>query len=394
MRILFVTQTYLPDVTGAAIATNRTIVQLRNRGHELFVVAHAIDFSEYNEVDNGVVVYRVRSIQVERYHNWRLSPRLFHYCKLRTVIEEIRPDIVHINNPGCLAVSALRLSKQYRIPIVGTGHFMPENITHYFYFPQPILRLLNELAWKKYARFYSKLDLIICPSPTAAKLLTRSGASNRIIVITNGIDLYEFNHDNDGRYLVNKYYLPEKPILLYVGRLDKEKSIDTFIKAISILKYHFDFHVLIVGDGKEYGHIKLLSKILGLSELVTFTGYMSDYDRINVYNIADLFVMTSVAELQSLAVMEAMACGLPIVGANAVALPHLIHDNVNGFLFNPRDEVDLAEKIGTLLSDKDLLQKMGKYSLSIIADHDIRIAASKLENAYLDVIENTTNANV
>src|SRR5205823_1625613 len=98
--------------------------------------------------------------------------------------------------------------------------------------------------------------------------------------------------------------------------------------------------------------------------------------------------MPGIAELQSLVTMEAMATGLPVVGADAVALPHLIHDNENGFLFTPGDEKDLAKKLLRLIQDKELRLRMGKKSLEIIKEHDIDNVIIHVENVYKQVIEN------
>ena len=106
----------------------------------------------------------------------------------------------------------------------------------------------------------------------------------------------------------------------------------------------------------------------------------------NIYGIADIFAMPSIAELQSLVTMEAMASGLPIIAANAVALPHLVHDNDNGFLFTPGNEKDMAQKLLVLLENKELRKKMGKQSLAIIKQHDIKNIVKEVESLYSKAI--------
>jgi glycosyltransferase involved in cell wall biosynthesis len=206
-------------------------------------------------------------------------------------------------------------------------------------------------------------------------------------VVSNGIDLKRFSGHNDGKYLKQKLALPDAPTFLFVGRLDKEKNIDVFIKALSLLKDSYQFHAVIVGQGKEEKPLKSLALELGVLERLTFTGYLPKKDLPNIYDVADIFVMPSIAELQSLVTMEAMASGLPVVGADAVALPHLIHDGVNGFLFHPGNESDMAAKLAKLLSDTKLRKKMGEESLILIKAHDVSQVVEKVEEIYKKVIQ-------
>ena len=100
--------------------------------------------------------------------------------------------------------------------------------------------------------------------------------------------------------------------------------------------------------------------------------------------------MPSIAELQSLVTMEAMASGLPIIAANAVALPHLVHDNDNGFLFTPGNEKDMAQKLLVLLENKELRKKMGRRSLAIIKQHDIKNIVKEVESLYAKAIHDSS----
>jgi glycosyltransferase involved in cell wall biosynthesis len=128
-----------------------------------------------------------------------------------------------------------------------------------------------------------------------------------------------------------------------------------------------------------------LAKDLGIQDSVVFTGRLDDGDLDKIYSLADVYMGTGTAELQGLAVMEAMAEGLPVLAANAVALPELVKDGYNGYLFEMNEE-DLAKKIIKILSDKKLLKEMGKNSLKTIQIHDIKNTISKFVDLYKEVI--------
>ncbi len=344
MRILIVTDTYPPNVNGAALATERLALELSKRKHEVSVVAPSTSFTHYKRKQENLTIYRLRSILIQKKQEFRVSPQLLHTSEFKEIVREVRPDIMHVNQPFFLAQTAMAVAKEFDIPVVGTSHFMPENLTHYLHLPDQLEKMLNSGIWLLYSWLYGRLNLIVSATHTAADLLIKLRVGTKVEVISNGIDLHKFNTKNNGEYLKKRYELPIKPTLLFVGRLDKEKNIQVLIRACAVIKETVDFHVVIVGKGKEEEPLKDLVEELSLQDIVTFTSYLPKKDLPNIYKIADIFVMPSIAELQSLVTMEAMACGLPVVGANAVALPHLIKDKRNGFLFKPGDYKELAAK--------------------------------------------------
>lgn len=384
-----ITDTYPPHVNGAALATERLAHQLVTRGHTVSVIAPSDSFKTHKTQQKNITIYRVRSVPVlfEKAQEFRVSPKPLHDKEIRNIIQDVKPDIIYINEPLLLGLSAIKLGKKAGIPVAATHHFMPENLVHYLHLPPKIEDIIHRTIWKWYAKLCTNFSLVICPSPIAAELIRKYRANVPLKVISNGIDLDMFNKKNDGTYLKKQFNLPDKPILLFVGRLDKEKNIDFLVRAGAIVKKQHDFHIVIVGQGKEKSALKKLAANGGISGDITFTGFLPKKDLPNIYAIADIFVMPSIAELQSLVTMEAMATSLPVVGADAVALPHLIHDSQNGYLFKPGDEFSLAEKLSILLNDKRLRQRMGQKSLEIIGEHDIQKTVKKVESAFEEVIK-------
>jgi glycosyltransferase involved in cell wall biosynthesis len=139
----------------------------------------------------------------------------------------------------------------------------------------------------------------------------------------------------------------------------------------------------IVGGGDQLNNLKNLASSLGIKDRVTFAGYVTDQQLTTTLSEAKVFAMPSIAELQSIATMEAMASGLPIVGANAMALPHLIHDGENGFLFTPGDVDEMAEKLEQVLTmTHEEREVMQRNSLLFIRGHDITRTLDTFEALY------------
>ena len=231
MRILIATDTYHPDVNGAAYFTYRLATTLAKRGHNVFVMCPSRSFKDTVSNDKGVTIYGIRSVPIQIYRNYRISP-LFISPIVRRAVKEISPDIVHIQNHFLIGKEALTAAKRLDIPVIGTNHFMPENLLHYLHLPRIAERWAQKLAWRQCVRVFEQLDSVTTPTKTAAALLRKVGLNKDVVPISCGIDLERFKPTNDGFYLKQSFAVPvNRPVLLYVGRLDKEKRIDVILRA-------------------------------------------------------------------------------------------------------------------------------------------------------------------
>ena len=386
MKILIATDTYHPDVNGAAYFTYRLATTLAKRGHNVFVMCPSRSSKNMVSNDKGVTIYGIRSIPILLYRNFRISP-LFVSRTIRAAVKEISPDIVHIQNHFLIGKEALSAAKRLDIPVVGTNHFMPENLLHYLHLPGIADRWAQKLAWRQCVRVFEQLDSVTTPTKTAAALLRNAGLNKDVMPISCGIDLERFSPTNDGSYLKQNFAIPiNKPVLLYVGRLEKEKRIDLILRALPDILRVTNVHLVLAGTGTEKRKLEVLTDRLGIKKAVTFTGFVPDKDLQNIYRIADLFVTAGIAELQSIVTMEAMASGLPVVAVNAMALPELVHDGENGYLFSDGHSQMLADKVIAILSNQTMRAEMSKRSLEIIKDHDISRVIEKYESIYDEIV--------
>jgi glycosyltransferase involved in cell wall biosynthesis len=207
------------------------------------------------------------------------------------------------------------------------------------------------------------------------------------VVISNGVDLKEFKQIAVGDFY-KRFNIPDKKIkLLFVGRLFPEKSIDTLIRAIPhIIAKHKDTHVMIVGGGHLREKLEKLADSLKVRKYITFLGLVSEEDKILAYNAGDIFVMPSLAELEGMSVLEAMACGKPLIISDTKMSASRFFVDGNGFLFKTKNAEDLAEQALKLITNEALRNSMGKVSFKKSKSYDIHQSAKNLEEAYYFVL--------
>jgi glycosyltransferase involved in cell wall biosynthesis len=173
-----------------------------------------------------------------------------------------------------------------------------------------------------------------------------------------------------------------------VGRISYEKNCDIVLNAFAIILKNIDATLDIIGDGPALNSLKAQAKDLHLENKVHFPGFIPHSALPGVYRNYDLFLTASTMETQGLVVLEAMAGGLPCIGVRSFALPELIHDGKNGFICDPYNHIEIAEKAILLLSDHRLYSIFSKQSIIIAKRHDIYKSAKELEAVYELAIKN------
>lgn len=394
MKILFATDQYLPTPGGISTVTQRLSVALAKRGHEVAIIAPSTDWKFRKESKDGVTIYRIQSLLVHKLKQLRYSPTFLYRKKIDNIITNFKPDILHLETPNTIASEALDISQKYNIPAIATCHIMPENISGTLPFlPSKIRKMIGNLYMKQMIKIFNRVSLVTAPTPIGTAILRAHELKRPTLAISNGIDLQAFRtpSNEQKQKLREKYNLPHTPIILYIGRLDKEKKVHILIEALEYIKKSLPFHVVIEGKGQEMENLKNLVQKLGLQNKISFIGYIEEGELITLYSLASVFVMPSTAELQSLVTMEAMAIGLPVIGARAGALPYLIKPDKNGFLFEPDNPLDLARKLEQLLENSEIQKRKSQESLALIKEHDINNVIQKMEEIYIKIInENKT----
>ncbi|HEY6073740.1 MAG TPA: glycosyltransferase, partial [Anaerolineales bacterium] len=357
-------------------------------GHQVMVVTTSKVMRSYSECINGVQVERVAALPLPFIHPV-IQLTLLPAPQARQYYEKFKPDIVHIQDHYFMCASILREARRRGIPTVGTNHFLPQNILPFLRDQPALQNLAARLLWKMMLAVYNRLDAATAPSETAVKILLQQAIRVPVTAISNGVDIQVFRPNPEvNRSLIRHTYsiAPDRPVFLYVGRMDGEKRLDLLLQAASQLPLE-NFQLALVGYGLQEQALRQQARDLGLGAHVSFVGYVPPADLPALYNSADVFVMPSPEELQSIATLEALACGKPILAADARALPELVQPGINGYLFRPGDSASAAGGMKRMLDSRDEWPRMGQCAVEGVQRHSLTRSIQKFEDLYRSVVE-------
>ncbi|WP_048189497.1 glycosyltransferase [Methanocella conradii] len=381
MRIAVFTDTFVPQVNGVVNAVRQFDRMLSAAGHTVEVFTEGKKPGVY--VIDGVDVHRYRAFTFLPYPEFEYAVDIIGPVRDAT---RFKPDVVHTHTPFVMGYCAWRTAKRLGVPLVGTFHTPVDEYVVYLSKRFKLSRLILRRIARAYQNwFYDKCDVIIVPARSAAGYLDVKG--KRIEVVSNGLDLSRYGVAGRQEFR-EKFGLGDAPVILHGGRLSFEKRIDGVIKAMPlVLKEAPDAKLLIVGKGPARSSLEALVAKLGLQASVVFAGYVSDEDFPRAFAAADVLALNSPVETQSLIVLEAFATGLPVVGANAGAIPDAVVPGENGFLFDTDDSEAIARHLVRIIKDKTLREKLRDGALRTASQHSLEKSASRLLEIY-DSIKN------
>lgn len=378
MKILIAGDQYPEYINGAASFTARLARGLAGRGEQVTLVWPSADGAPHRYSEDGVDVHRLRSFRLPRSHGFRISDPRSSARSIGAVLDTVRPDVVHIQSHVLLGRQLARAATRGHYPLVATNHFMPENVLDHVPFLTPANPTIGRWAWRDLARVYGQADLVTAPTQRAVQLLeTAAGLSAEAISCGIDVDRFWAPDRTDPRNVI--------PTVLFVGRLETEKRVDELLRAFAAVPASVPARLQIVGTGTSEHRLHALAKNLGLSERVTFAGRVGDDELGAAYRSADVFCMPGTAELQSLATLEAMSAGKPLIAADAMALPHLVTDGDNGYLFTPGDTQALTRHLTTLLSQPTLRRQLGRRSRTRAELHSVDLTLDTFVRRYNDL---------
>ncbi len=369
MRIMIVTDQYPPMVGGVPTVCHGLATDFANRGHQVWVVAPSYSNRDVRRLEqHRVRVYRFSSFEWPAYEGMRIP--FLPVMPMRNLLKRTMPDIIHIHSPAVLGNIAQLLAGGLRKPVIVTNHYLPINMSHSLSSDPMIGKYFSTVTYSYLVHFCNRCDYVTAPTQTALDLLYDHGLHAPAQALSNGIDLSKFTPGPADPQIRQRFNLPaDQPLVLHVNRLSEEKRIDVLIDAAA--KMTGNAHVVLVGTGPAEAELKEQAEQFGvLNSRVSFLGYVRDAELLALRRSSAVFAIPSEADLQSLATMEAMACGLPIIAADSYALPELVHHEENGFLFEPGNSAELASHLDLLLAHPELRDQMGAESLKIIAKHD------------------------
>lgn len=383
MKFTIVTETYLPFISGVSTSTDSIANFMFEKGHEVTIIA-----------PHPVIPYAPKNLKIKLIYTPSLrdpllpakptSPIPLPIFVIGKYLKNENVDVLHIQEAGAMGMVALIFAKLRKIPVVGALHTVPEQIIS-FLPDQANSKILIKLIEAYHKFFYNFCDAVMVPTQTFANRVKKEGVKTRIIPISNGVETYKFLPGPKSEEIYHKFNLPKDKTLLYhIGRIDKDKNMETILKAMQFTSPKI--HLVIGGKGKDKEKLQNISKELKVTNKISWIAFDSKEEIIKTYQTMDIFVITAPFESQSIVTLEAIACGLPVIAANTNALPELVKDNISGFLIEPYDYKTLAEKANLLASDNSLRKKMGEESRKIALPHEKSLSLQKLENLYINLI--------
>ncbi|OMO97509.1 Glycosyl transferase, family 1 [Corchorus olitorius] len=367
---LFVEPSPFAYVSGYKNRFQNFIRNLREMGDEVMVVT---THEGVPEEFYGAKCIGSRSFPCPWYQkvplSLALSPRII------SAVAQFKPDIIHASSPGIMVFGALIIAKLLCVPIVMSYH------THVpVYIPRYTFSWLVKPMWLVLKFLHRAADLTLVPSAAIARDLeaARVTAANKIRLWNKGVDSESFHprfRSHEMRLRLSNGE-PDRPLVIHVGRLGVEKSLD-FLK--SVLDRLPEARIAFIGDGPYREELEKM--FTGMPAV--FTGMLQGEELSQAYASGDVFVMPSESETLGLVVLESMSSGVPVVGARAGGIPDIIpadQEGKTGFLFNPGDLEDCLSKLEPLLRDKELRETIGKAAREEMEKYDWKAATKKIRN--------------
>lgn len=346
------TDSYRPYTSGVVRSVELFAKHLERLGHRVYVFA-----PRYPGCPPEEGVFRFLSVPAPTQREFALA--IPFSPTLGATVRRLGLDVIHVHSPFLLGRLGASAARRHGLPLVFTYHTLYDKYVHYVPFFPGLTRQVVNLYTRK---FCNRCDLVVVPSTAVADLLRQRGVTVPLAVIPTGVELERF-HGLDRTWLKSRFGLPsEAKILLFVGRLGKEKNVEFLFSAFARLRTLPDLgplKLVLVGGGNAEERLRRLAKDLGVAEEVVFAGTLPPEEVAKCYAGADLFVFASLTETQGLVLAEAKAAGLPAVAVDAAGVRDTVRHGVDGYLTALSLE-EFTARVAELLRNEGLRRAMGE----------------------------------
>ena len=375
MKIAFFTETFLPKVDGIVTRLTKTIEFLTKNGDEVIVFCPEGCPDSYK----GATIVGVAAMPLPLYPELKLG---LPGPAVSDKLEEFKPDLIHVVNPAVLGLGGIWLAKTNNIPLIASYHtHLPKYLEHYG------MGMLEPLLWELLKAAHNQALLNLCTSTAMVNELEDKGIQ-RTALWQRGVDTENFRPELRSKKMREKLfgkYHDTDSLLIYVGRLSAEKQIERIKPVLDNIP---GACLALVGDGPYRGQLEKIFE----NTKTNFIGYLSGQELASAYASGDIFLFPSSTETLGLVLLEAMAAGCPVIGANKGGIPDIINNGINGCLYNP-DEKDngersLIEATKKILADKNKKEAMRKEARKEAEQWDWNQATLQLQKYYAETLEN------
>ena len=374
MKIAFFTETFLPKVDGIVTRLTKTIEYLVKNGDDVIVFCPEGSPNNYK----GAKIVGVAAMPLPLYPELKLG---LPGPAVSDALEDFQPDLIHVVNPAVLGLGGIWLAKTNNIPLIASYHtHLPKYLEYYG------MGMLEPLLWELLKAAHNQALLNLCTSTAMVNELESKGIK-RTALWQRGVDTNSFKPEYRNQNMRTKLlgsYPDTGSLLIYVGRLSAEKQIE---RIKPVLEKIPDASLALVGDGP---YRNQLEKIFENTK-TNFVGYLAGEELASAYASGDIFLFPSSTETLGLVLLEAMAAGCPVIGANKGGIPDIINDGINGCLYDPDQEdngekslIDATKKI---LRDSSTKEKMRIAARTEAEKWDWNQATLQLKNFYTKTLD-------
>ncbi len=385
MHIGIFSDTYFPQLNGVATSIQTLSRALEQRGHQVYLFTPSDP--RQKEADDPHV-FRLRSIPFFLVKNYRAT--VAYPPHVVNMIDKLNLDVIHTQTEFSVGVLGKFVSSRRGIPMVHTYHTMYEDYVHYIAGGHLVT---PEMAGKFSKIFCNTASHVIAPTAKTEHLLKHYGVSKPIHVIPTGIDTTNFEKSrySDEEILSLRESLGLKadtPVIISIGRIAKEKSIDVIIRALpALIRKLPEVRFVIVGEGMEAENLLQLAQSLGVTEHLLFTGGKPWSEIGKYYRLGNVFCSASVSETQGLTFAEAMAAGIPVVAKKDECIENIVSDGQTGLLFEK--EEDLPQLLYRVLTDRACSEMLSQNGIDAMQKLSVEAFADHVEALYQQVIAET-----
>ena len=375
MKIAFFTETFLPKVDGIVTRLTKTIEFLTKNGDEVIVFCPEGCPDSYK----GATIVGVAAMPLPLYPELKLG---LPGPAVSDKLEEFKPDLVHVVNPAVLGLGGIWLAKTNNIPLIASYHtHLPKYLEHYG------MGMLEPLLWELLKAAHNQALLNLCTSTAMVNELEDKGIQ-RTALWQRGVDTENFRPELRSEKMREKLfgkYENTDSLLIYVGRLSAEKQIERIKPVLDNIP---GACLALVGDGPYRGQLEKIFE----NTKTNFIGYLSGEELASAYASGDIFLFPSSTETLGLVLLEAMAAGCPVIGANKGGIPDIINDGINGCLYDPdqqdNGERSLIDATKRILEDKHKKESMRKEARKEAEQWNWNQATLQLQKYYSETLEN------
>jgi len=394
MRIAMFTDHFFPELGGIQDSVATISRALGRRGHQVDIYAPRYARRNYRRI--GAVVrerdlgpnVRVRRrpslpfpSSTQQSRAAMLSPTAWAMLAGRA-----KPDVIHAHSFFGIGLEALLSAACLRIPVIGTNHWTVAGFG-----PHMPVSVDNAAAYVRW--FYNHCDCVTAPSRSVFAELGTARLRRPQVVVSNPIDTDLFTPVHDGeRDALRARFGLSGPTITYAGRLGPEKNIEALLHAVATLRDHgVPAELAIAGHGSQEPILRALATVLRIDQNIRFYGTLAQDELARLLRISDTFAIMSTSETQSMVLLQAMACGVPVVAADSRALPEFVTP-ANGILVDPHDVTELTHALADLLASPERRQRLGSAGRQFAEKYRVETITDEWEALYRSVLHGSSAA--